>query len=618
MAERSISVTLRANVTDFRRQIGAAATDLDKLAQKAGQPGASQTAMGRMVQSAQLQRESWNTAGAAVTAFGAATVGALGLSAKAAIDWETAFAGVMKTVDETATVTYGQIEASLRGMARELPATHQEIAAVAEAAGQLGVATEDVAGFSETMIALGESTNLTADEAATMIAQMSNVMGTMARDGAEGVGRLGSALVDLGDNSASPERDILEMAQRISSTASVIGMSEADVLGFATALSSVGIRAEAGGTAISRVFMDIASTVSQGGEGVQAFADIAGQSASDFAAAFEEDPARAVATFIQGLGDISAAGGDVFGTLSDLGMSDIRVSQALLTMAESGDLLTESLDMGAAAWDENTALQDEFSKRLETTAAQLDIAKNNIVDAGISLGSTFLPPITAASEAVADFFGWISDLPAPIQTAVGSIGALAGGASLLGGAFLLTFPRVVDTVGALRDIGAISPNATARLGRMTTALGRFAGKAGIVGAVAVSLGAVANALHDPGVPKNAADIAAEIERIADAGRNLDSISLASLFEDMPTFMGMTTIEAKSLGDAMEQLANPSVTDRLSQTFGKAGLPSYMDDTAAAVAAADEALSAMVNTDSVEEIARQLEHMGVGSETIAET
>src|SRR5690606_32035451 len=184
----------------FRRQIGAAATDLDTLAKKAGQSaGASQTAMGRMVQSAQLQREAWTTAGAGLTAFGALTVGALGVSAKAAVDWETAFAGVMKTVDETATTTYGSLEESLRGMARELPATHQEIAAVAEAAGQLGVATDDVAGFSQTVIALGESTNLTADEAATQIAQISNVMGTLARDGAEGVERFGSTLVQLGN-----------------------------------------------------------------------------------------------------------------------------------------------------------------------------------------------------------------------------------------------------------------------------------------------------------------------------------------------------------------------------------------------------------------------------------
>src|SRR5690606_35631354 len=124
--------------------------------------------------------------------------------------------------------------------------------------------------------------------------------------------------------------------------------------------------------------------------------------------------------------------------------------------------------------------QDEFGKRLETTQAQLDIAKNNIVDAGISLGTVFLPPLTAASEAVADFFGWISDLPAPVQTAVAGIGGLAGAASLAGGAFLLTFPRVVDMVTSLQTLGAVGPNATATLGRIAANAGKLAGRATLI------------------------------------------------------------------------------------------------------------------------------------------
>jgi Phage-related minor tail protein. len=72
---------------------------------------------------------------------------------------------------------------------------------VAEAAGQLGVRTEDIAQFTRTMIALGETTNLTADQAATSLAQLMNVMGTAP----ENVERLASALVDLGNNSATTD-----------------------------------------------------------------------------------------------------------------------------------------------------------------------------------------------------------------------------------------------------------------------------------------------------------------------------------------------------------------------------------------------------------------------------
>ena len=93
-----------------------------------------------------------SVASGAVIAFG-------GTSAKAAIDYETAFAGVRKTVDATEEQLEG-ISDGIKNMAREIPATTTEIAGVAEAAGQLGIATEDILDFSRVMIDLGVSTNL--------------------------------------------------------------------------------------------------------------------------------------------------------------------------------------------------------------------------------------------------------------------------------------------------------------------------------------------------------------------------------------------------------------------------------------------------------------------------
>src|SRR5690606_6919008 len=235
-----------------------------------------------------------------------------------------------------------------------LPASHQEIAAVAEAAGQLGVGAEDIETFTRTMIDLGETTNLSADEAATAIAQMANVMGTSGDD----IDNLGSALVELGNNGASTERQIIQMAQGMAGAASIVGLAESDVLGFANAFASVGIEVEAGSSAFSRSITDMAKAVSTGSEDLTIVPGVAGMSAEAFATAFRDDPAEAFASFVGGLGDMQAAGEDVFTVLDELGMSDVRVSRALLSMATSGDLLTDSLDLGAKAWQENTALAD--------------------------------------------------------------------------------------------------------------------------------------------------------------------------------------------------------------------------------------------------------------------
>jgi TP901 family phage tail tape measure protein len=457
MSDRTIRMILRAEVGDYKRQMAEAAAATDKIPAAAAK---AETALGRMVQSARYNRESWDRAGQTMVAFGVATLGGLAAAGKAAIDWEAQWTGVLKTVSGSAT-ELDALEGSLREMARTLPASHQEIAAVAEAAGQLGVQTPNVAAFTRVMIDLGETTNLSADEAATALAQLMNVMQTSADD----VDNLGSAVVALGNNGASTERDIVLMAQRIAGAGAMIGMTEGDVLGLANALASVGIEAEAGGSAISKIMIDIATAVSTGSDTLTQWASVAGMSAADFSTAFKEAPAEAIASFVEGLGRMNDAGGDVFSTLADLGQADIRVTRALLTMANSGDLLRNSLTLGNDAWVENNALMLEAMKRYDTTAAKLEIAKGSINDAAIELGQVFLPAVADAAEGVAGFAQAIAGLPEPVQQVAGGLAAIVGSASLAGGAFLLLFPRVLETITAFGKLGSTAQAAWRTVGR---------------------------------------------------------------------------------------------------------------------------------------------------------
>src|SRR5690606_12090408 len=198
---------------------------------------------------------------------------AMGASIKEAISWESAWAGVEKTVDGTA-AQMKDLEDGLVGMSLRLPATREEIAGVAEAAGALGVARPFIEDFTEVMIGLGESTNLTADEAATSLAQFANIMGT-SQDQFES---LGDTLVHLGNNGASTERQILDMALRLAGTGNIIGLTEDDVMALANAMASMGIEAQLGGGAFSRVMRDIDRAVAKGGDKLSAFADVSGMS----------------------------------------------------------------------------------------------------------------------------------------------------------------------------------------------------------------------------------------------------------------------------------------------------------------------------------------------------
>lgn len=155
MATRDVVVRIRAEIGAFKRDMDAAAAKAKETAKKTEEASkASESGIGRLAQTANAHEKAWNQVSTGMVASGTAVVGALTLSTKAAMDWESAWTGVTKTVDGTP-AQMAEMETGLRKLARTLPSTHAEIAGVAEAAGQLGVARDDILGFTKTMVDLG-------------------------------------------------------------------------------------------------------------------------------------------------------------------------------------------------------------------------------------------------------------------------------------------------------------------------------------------------------------------------------------------------------------------------------------------------------------------------------
>jgi TP901 family phage tail tape measure protein len=399
--------------------------------------------------------------GQGVFTFGAAVTAGLGLATKAAIDWESAFTGVRKTVDGS-DAEIASLEKELRGLAKTLPATHEEIAGVAEAAGQLGIKRQDIAAFTKVMVDLGNTTNLTAEEAATDLAKFSNIMGTSASQ----VDHLGATLVALGNDGASTEKDIISMGLRIAGAGHQVGLTEDQVLSFASALSSVGIEAEAGGSSFSTVMIKMAVAAKEGGEAVESFARVANMSAEQFTELFQRDAAGAIVAFINGLNRMQTTGQNVFGVLDDLGLSEIRVRDALLRSAGASDMLNHSLEVGKRGWIENTALLDEANKRYATTEARLQVVGNQIKDSLIDVGASMGPILAGGAQGVADIVRAYSELPGPLKEVVTFTGLAAAGIALVGGAALIAYPKVLAFRESMRELNATG-------GAMGGALGKF-------------------------------------------------------------------------------------------------------------------------------------------------
>lgn len=407
---------------------------------KLAQASATTKAFGNnVVTTADKHKAAFNTIGLGAASMGAAVAYGFYRAIHAAMDFESSFAGVRKTVDASEAEFSAMAEGML-DLADKIPVAVDELNAIGESAGQLGVRKGAILGFTETVAKLGVTTDLAGEQGATGLARIANIMGTSQRN----FDRMGSTIVALGNAGASTESEIVEMALRIAGAGKQVGMSEAEVLGFANALSSVGIAADAGGSSISRTFINIASAVDKGGEKLETFARVAGMATGDFARLFQRDAARATVKFIEGLNRVKEEGGSVFQILDKLGLSEIRVRDALLRASGAGDLFRQSLELGSEAWKENNALNAEAEKRFETTASQAQLAANHIHRLAIDLGDMLLPAFNSflgLAERGVDVLG---DLPGPLKEIAAGLGGVAAAAGIVGGAFLLLAPRITD------------------------------------------------------------------------------------------------------------------------------------------------------------------------------
>ena len=336
-----------------------------------------------------------------------------GVAVKAAIDYESAFAGVKKTVDGTPQ-QFAQLSTSIREMAKEMPSSAVEIAHVAEAAGQLGVPIGAIKDFSKTMINLGVSTNLSSEEAASSIAKIGNIMQVSGKDLGTWSGHFGSAVVDLGNHFATTERDIVEMTNRLAAGGKLAGLTTPEILGLATAMSSVGIEAEAGGTAMNQTLTGIGKAVAGVGKGANSklklIAQTAGMTAEEFSQAWKQKPAEALQAFIKGLQRAHDEGKNMDGILSDLGMKGIRQGNMLKSLALASDRMSEAVSRSNTAWKENNALTNEASKRYETTESQLKIFKNKLTDIAIEFGGPLLKALNSGLDAAKPWLQTLSDM----------------------------------------------------------------------------------------------------------------------------------------------------------------------------------------------------------------
>ena len=373
-------------------------------------------------------------------------------AAKAAIGFDTALANVRKTADMTEEQLQKLGDSALE-LSTKQPVTAETILNIEALGAQLGVANDKLESFATVVSGLDIATNMDFETAGKEMAQFANIT-QMAQDKFQ---NYGSTIVDLGNHLATTEKDISAMALRLAGAGTAAKFSQADILGMSGAMSSLGIKAEAGGSAMTRIIQDISKNVANGTDKVQEYARVSGISAEEFANKWKTKPMEAIELLVEGLKKSSDSSEDMNVTLEKLGINNVRNSDTMRRLAGAGDLLRESVERANTAWDENSALQNEVDQRNESMASRLQVLKNKVDEIAITVGRPLVDAVIDALNAcqplidgvanLADGFANMDEAGQRTVLAFAGIVAAAGPVLSVTGRLLKGFSAPVDAIG---------------------------------------------------------------------------------------------------------------------------------------------------------------------------
>jgi len=195
---------------------------------------------------AMLDSGLFKAAAAAAVGLGAA----IGISAKAAIDFETSMAGVRKVVDGLESPeAFKQISNEIKTLSSQMPIAAKGFADIYAAAGQAGIAREDLKQFATQVAQVAVAFDMTAEEAGNAMAKIKTSLGL----GLPALQDLTDAINTLGNNTAATAKDIVDFTLRAGQAGQSAGLTAEQTAAFGAAMIASGAQSEVAATSFNNM-----------------------------------------------------------------------------------------------------------------------------------------------------------------------------------------------------------------------------------------------------------------------------------------------------------------------------------------------------------------------------
>lgn len=261
-----------------------------------------------------------------------------------------------------------------------------ELNRLAQDAGRLSITNREmveefVDGGDKINVALGDDLG---DDAVEKIGKLAQMFGEDKTKGLRGAMlATGSAVNDLAQSSSANAGYIVDFTADLSGVARQAGMTQAQIMGLASALDQ-NMQDEA---TSSTVFSQLITKMFQ--EPMK-FAKLAGVEVSTFTTMLKTDANGALLEFLQAMSN--RGGFDQLAPMfSQMGLEGTRAVGVLSSVASNLDQVREAQATATKSYKDGTSVLNEFNVQNNTVQAGLDKAKKQFDDMCIELGEKLMP-----------------------------------------------------------------------------------------------------------------------------------------------------------------------------------------------------------------------------------
>jgi TP901 family phage tail tape measure protein len=327
-----------------------------------------------------------NAVGLAAGALGALATGALAEATQAAAEFNDSMVEIEKVASEEVA---GEMRGEIQEMASEIPMAQSELVSLTADAARFGIeGSENLRSFTEAAAKMSTATTLSADEAGEAFAKLAELTDTPI----ENVENLGSAINELSNNFATSSQEIVDASLRSSGALSQLGLEQTEIFGLNASINEVSESAERAGTRLRRLAQEMLDP-----RKTEDLAAALGMSVDEFERMREESPDELMMQMVEAFEE----GGDSADRLRETLGSASR--QAIGGLAQNVNGLRDAMETSNTAFEENTSLQREFEKEMDTTRAKVQLLKNAVRNQAIEIGEVLLPYLNDALDAFTEF-----------------------------------------------------------------------------------------------------------------------------------------------------------------------------------------------------------------------